>query len=258
MVLCNVAAYAFSPAILVTPLGAVSVVVSAILSDILLKERLNFSAKIGCLQCMLGAVLLVINAPPSNTTTTLSSFWELVWTPLFMAYFLTNLSVLAALILYASPRWGEQWPLIHISICSIIGSFVVVSFQGLGSAIVFSSETFAEWSMYPLLILICVSGVTQIHYLNKALNVFSTAIVTPIYYVFFTAATLVSSAMLLRDFRFDSEVGMVSALVGFGVIVGGVALLFAYSLQLGREDEAAGKGVYAHPMRRSRNSGGGG
>lgn len=39
----NFMAYAFSPAILVTPLGAVSVVVSAILSVIFLKERINFS-----------------------------------------------------------------------------------------------------------------------------------------------------------------------------------------------------------------------
>ncbi|KAJ3208934.1 hypothetical protein HDU67_006472 [Dinochytrium kinnereticum] len=234
--LCNVAAYAFSPAILVTPLGAVSVVISAIMSDIFLKEKLNFSAKIGCAQCILGAILLVVNAPASNSTTTIQSFWNFALDPIFIVYFIVNCLGLAYLILFAAPRWGDRWPLIYISICSIMGSFVVVAMQGFGSAVVYSFANpsvnqFKEWTMYPLLIFVILTGVFQINYLNKALNIFSTAIVTPIYYVFFTTATLLCSAILLRDFRFDTAINGVSALVGFIVIVGGVALLFAYSLQ---------------------------
>ncbi|KAJ3191479.1 hypothetical protein HK101_007679 [Irineochytrium annulatum] len=248
--LCNVAAYAFSPAILVTPLGAVSVVVSAILSDLLLKEKLNFSAKIGCAQCMLGAVLLVINAPASNTTTTLKSFWTLAGSWIFLVYFAVNMIALLLLVFLAAPRWGERWPLIYISICSILGSFVVVSMQGLGSAIVYTAShpddnQFKDWTMYPLLVMVVLSGVMQINYLNKALNIFSTAIVTPVYYVFFTTATLLCSAILLRDFMFDTVVNGVSALVGFCVIVGGVALLFAYSLQLAKEDQMSAQAVAA-------------
>ncbi|OBZ81261.1 Magnesium transporter NIPA2, partial [Choanephora cucurbitarum] len=51
---CNFVAYAFTQAILVTPLGAISVVLSAVLSSIFLKERLTFQGKVGCLQCVLG------------------------------------------------------------------------------------------------------------------------------------------------------------------------------------------------------------
>lgn len=54
----NFAAYSFTPAILVTPLGALSVVVTAVLSSIFLKERLDITAKIGCAQCLLGALVL--------------------------------------------------------------------------------------------------------------------------------------------------------------------------------------------------------
>ncbi|KAJ3109573.1 hypothetical protein HDU96_007176 [Phlyctochytrium bullatum] len=255
--LCNVAAYAFSPAILVTPLGAVSVVISAVLSDFFLKEKLNFSAKIGCAQCLLGAVLLVVNSPASNTTTTIQSFWNFALDPIFLAYFFANCAGLAYLIFYAAPRWGERWPLIYISICSIMGSFVVVSMQGFGSAVVYTfsagaANQFKEWSMYPLLLFVILTGVAQINYLNKALNIFSTAIVTPIYYVFFTTATLACSAVLLRDFKFDSAINGVSAMVGFLVIVGGVALLFAYSLQVAKtsttspEKTPAGTDAAAH------------
>ncbi|KAJ8985274.1 hypothetical protein NQ317_007061 [Molorchus minor] len=45
----NFAAYAFAPASLVTPLGALSVLVSAILASKFLKETMNLVGKLGCL-----------------------------------------------------------------------------------------------------------------------------------------------------------------------------------------------------------------
>ena len=46
--ICNFVAYAFVEAILVTPLGALSVVITTVLSAIFLKERLSFVGKVGC------------------------------------------------------------------------------------------------------------------------------------------------------------------------------------------------------------------
>ena len=51
----NFAAYAFAAATLVTPLGALSVLVSAILSSYFLNERLNLHGKIGCFLSILGS-----------------------------------------------------------------------------------------------------------------------------------------------------------------------------------------------------------
>lgn len=42
----NLLAYAFAPAALVTPLGALSVLVSAVLASKFLKEHLNFIGKV--------------------------------------------------------------------------------------------------------------------------------------------------------------------------------------------------------------------
>lgn len=44
--LANFAAYAFAPASLVTPLGALSVLVSAVLSSKYLKENINLLGKV--------------------------------------------------------------------------------------------------------------------------------------------------------------------------------------------------------------------
>ena len=73
--------------------------------------------------------------------------------------------------------------------------------------------------MYPLIGFILVTGAIQISYLNKALNIYSTAVVTPIYYVCFTSATLLCSAILLRQFAVEDGVKAATAVLGFVVIV---------------------------------------
>ena len=50
----NFAAYAFAPAILVTPLGALSIIVSAVLAHHLLAEKLHVFGWLGCLLCIVG------------------------------------------------------------------------------------------------------------------------------------------------------------------------------------------------------------
>jgi uncharacterized membrane protein len=55
-------------AILVTPLGALSVVICAILSTFFLKETLTFFGWLGCALCILGATILALNAPEVRWT----------------------------------------------------------------------------------------------------------------------------------------------------------------------------------------------
>ena len=52
--ICNFVAYAFTDAILVTPLGALSVVITTVLSAIFLKERLSFVGKVSCFYLHIG------------------------------------------------------------------------------------------------------------------------------------------------------------------------------------------------------------
>ena len=60
----NFAAYAFAPAILVTPLGALSVLIGAVLGSYFLDEQLGLLGKIGCAICLIGSVIIVLHAPP--------------------------------------------------------------------------------------------------------------------------------------------------------------------------------------------------
>lgn len=63
---CNFAAYAFAPAILVTPLGALSVLIGAVLGSYFLNEELGTLGKLGSAICLIGAVIIVLHAPPDE------------------------------------------------------------------------------------------------------------------------------------------------------------------------------------------------
>lgn len=62
----NFAAYAFAPAILVTPLGALSVLTGAVLGAYFLGERLGVLGRLGCAICLIGSVVIVSHAPPDK------------------------------------------------------------------------------------------------------------------------------------------------------------------------------------------------
>ena len=66
----NFAAYAFAPAILVTPLGALSVLIGAVLGSYFLKERLGQLGKIGCAIALIGSIIIVLHAPPDKDVQT--------------------------------------------------------------------------------------------------------------------------------------------------------------------------------------------
>ncbi|RCH97362.1 hypothetical protein CU098_001218, partial [Rhizopus stolonifer] len=225
---CNFVAYAFTQAILVTPLGAISVVLSAVLSSIFLKERLSFQGKVGCLQCVLGAVIIVMHAPEQGAAdNSIDTFKSLMLSVGFLVYAFIAVALSLFLVFYCGPRWGKTNMLVYISICSLIGSLSVVFTQGIGGAIVHSfavANQFTNWFTYLVLILTLVTLAIEIIYLNKALNIFNTAVVTPTYYVLFTTLTIVSSIVFYRGFD-ASPVNVVTCVFGFFIICSGVALL---------------------------------
>ncbi|KAF9955428.1 hypothetical protein BGZ72_003737, partial [Mortierella alpina] len=79
--ICNFIAYSFAPALIVTPLGALSVVVCAVLSSIVLKEKLSLQGKIGCALCIVGAVVIVLHAPAQAAVTDIDQFKHFVIQP---------------------------------------------------------------------------------------------------------------------------------------------------------------------------------
>lgn len=124
----NFAAYAFAPATLVTPLGALSVLVSAILASRWLNERLNLLGKVGCFICILGSTVLVMHSPKEQELQTMEELSEKLRDIAFIVYAFLIVSGAVALIFFVSPRYGQTNPLVYIAITGTIGS-LSVTFQ---------------------------------------------------------------------------------------------------------------------------------
>lgn len=127
-------AYAFADAVLVTPLGALSVVVCAILSSIFLKERLSFFGKVGCALCIVGAAIIALNGPEEQSATTIpevrpplcifdsasqcehAQFQKLFLAPGFLVF--GSIAILASIgiIFFVAPKYGKKNMLVYISV----------------------------------------------------------------------------------------------------------------------------------------------
>ncbi|XP_006898653.1 PREDICTED: magnesium transporter NIPA2 isoform X2 [Elephantulus edwardii] len=227
----NFAAYAFAPATLVTPLGALSVLVSAILSSYFLNERLNLHGKIGCLLSILGSTVMVIHAPKEEEIETLNEMSHKLGDSGFLVFATLVVIVSLILIFVVGPRHGQTNILVYITICSIIGAFSVSCVKGLGIAIkeLLTGKHVLNHPLAWVLLLsliVCVS--TQINYLNRALDIFNTSIVTPIYYVFFTTSVLTCSAILFKEWQDMPVDDIIGTLSGFFTIIVGIFLLHAF------------------------------
>lgn len=116
----------------------------------------------------------------------------------------------------------------QISICSMIGGLSVVCTSGLGASILTSingNNQFTYWFIYFILVFgahsfflqyraeqhanfgtfaVVVTLLTEINFLNKALELFNTAMVTPIYFVLFTGCSE-SSLSYYRQLADDGQ-----------------------------------------------------
>ncbi|ANZ75078.1 BA75_02410T0 [Komagataella pastoris] len=224
----NFAAYTFAPAILVTPLGALSVIIGAVLAAMFLREELGTLGKMGCAICLLGSVIIVLHAPEDKEISTVDEILEYATQPGFLFYCFLVTSYTLVTIYKIVPKYGHKNPMVYISICSVVGSVSVMSIKAFGIALKLTfggNNQFTHPSTYFFILVVVVCIMTQMNYFNKALDQFETSIVNPLYYVTFTTATLCASFILFKGFNTTSSVNIISLLCGFLIIFSGVYLL---------------------------------
>lgn len=226
--IANFAAYTFAPAILVTPLGALSVIIGAVLASIFLKEELGILGKMGCAICLMGSVIIVLHAPPDKEIETVDEILQYAMRPSFLFYSFLILAYALFMIYKIVPKYGHTNPMIYISICSSVGSISVMSIKAFGIALKLTfagNNQFTHASTYIFIAIVILCILTQMNYFNKALDQFDTSIVNPLYYVTFTTFTLAASFILFQGFNTTSAVNIISLLIGFLIIFSGVYLL---------------------------------
>ncbi|KAL9256788.1 putative magnesium transporter NIPA4 [Drosera capensis] len=208
----NFAAYAFAPAILVTPLGA----------------RLHIFGVVGCVLCVVGSTTIVLHAPQERQIESVKEVWDLATEPGFVVYAVLVMAAAFVLVAHFVPRYGQTHVMVYVGVCSLVGSLSVMGVKGLGIAL---KLTFSGMNqlIYPQTWIFAVFVVTcilaQMNYLNKALDTFNTAVVSPIYYVMFTSLTIVASVIMFKDWDGQNPTQIVTEMCGFVTILSGTFLL---------------------------------
>ncbi|KAK8491326.1 hypothetical protein GQ457_01G033540 [Hibiscus cannabinus] len=226
--IANFAAYAYAPAILVTPLGALSIIFSAVLAHFILKERLHIFGMLGCALCVVGSTTIVLHAPKERNIESVKQVWQLATEPGFIVYFWVVLVVVAVIIFRYVPRYGQTHLIVYIGICSLMGSLTVMGVKAIGIALKLSFggmnqfKYYQTWIFTAIVIFCCL---LQINYLNKALDTFNTAVVCPVYYVMFTTFTILASMIMFKDWDSQGGTEITTELCGFVTILSGTFLL---------------------------------
>ncbi|TFK41424.1 magnesium transporter NIPA-domain-containing protein [Crucibulum laeve] len=226
--IANFAAYTFAPPILVTPLGALSVLIGAVLASFLLNEELGHLGRVGCALCLLGSLIIVLHAPEDKPVETVDEILHYAIQPGFLMYCLTVLVFALVMIYSVAPKHGRSNPIVYISICSLVGSVSVMAIKGFGVAVKLTfagKNQFTHPSTYVFGIVVAVCIIVQMNYFNKALDTFSTNVVNPMYYVGFSTCTIVASLILFQGFNTTDASNTFSLLAGFIVTFLGVHLL---------------------------------
>jgi len=226
--IANFAAYTFAPPILVTPLGALSVLIGAVLASFLLNEELGHLGRLGCALCLIGSLIIVLHAPEDKPVETVDEILDYALRPGFLLYAFTVLVFTLTMIYGVVPKYGRSNPLVYISICSLVGSISIMAVKGFGVAVKLTfggNNQFTHPSTYLFGIIVALCILVQMNYFNKALDTFSTNVVNPMYYVGFSTATVVASLILFQGFNTSDTADTLSLLCGFAVTFLGVHLL---------------------------------
>ncbi|XP_037446975.1 probable magnesium transporter NIPA2 isoform X4 [Triticum dicoccoides] len=199
--IANFAAYAFAPAILVTPLGALSIIFSAVLAHFILKERLHMFGVVGCILCVVGSVGIVLHAPKEREINSVEEIWHFATQPGFIVYSCVAVVGALFLIFWAVKRSGHRKMLVYIAICSLMGSLTVISVKAVAIALKLSfseSNQFIYVQTWFFIFVVIICCLVQLNYLNKALDSFNTAVVSPVYYVMFTILTILANMIMYK------------------------------------------------------------
>lgn len=227
----NFAAFGFAPASLVAPLGAWSVVLSAILAHVFLHENVSNRNLLGIALCVTGAFLIGAAGPDVSTSEAAldadTVFRLLVRTP-FVVFIILTLTATAVLVYIAHrTSLGQKYIFIYVGVSSLLGGVTVVCAKALSTFLRLTFEgnsQFGNWLPFALVVILATAILAQLRYLNLAMAQFGNAQVIPVYYVLFTSCAMSSGVIMYREFD-ALTIGNIPFFLGICSTMSGVFLV---------------------------------
>ncbi|XP_052368202.1 NIPA-like protein 2 isoform X44 [Oncorhynchus keta] len=197
----NFAAYGFAPASLIAPLGCVSVIASAVISVVFLKETLRATDIVGGALAVVGTYLLVTFAPHTSThiTAHLVQRYAVSWQ--FLIYLFLEV-VVFSILLYLYKRRNIKHITIVMLLVALLASLTVISVKAVSGMITESLKGDLQLTypiFYVMVVVMVASCAFQIKFLNQAMKMFDATEVVPINFVFFTASAITAGTLFNQN-----------------------------------------------------------
>jgi len=223
----NLIAYGYAPAAIVTPIGSIGVVTNVLITTWVLKEPLTILNIFGVLCVVAGIVIVVLFAPKAVITFSSRTVWNDV---IFTRHFGIYLAVLAGSLMIMIPvsrKYGKKSVLIYIIMCAIIASLTIVCAKSFSTLLISSAENgigtelLSPWP-YIFLIVMVITAVLSMGYVNKAMMIFDNSQVVPTYFSLFTTASVGAVGWVYHEFDCFIDltksilflVGIMTAMIG--------------------------------------------
>ncbi|KAL1708509.1 magnesium transporter NIPA-domain-containing protein [Schizophyllum commune] len=239
----NFISYAWAPASVVAPLGTFALIANCFFAPLMIGERFRKRDLLGICIAVVGAVTVVLSTQSSDTRLNPDALIRAICKTSFAVYTIVYL-VLGLIFVSLSPgRIGQKYLFIDVGLCALFGGFTVLSTKAVSTLLTMEwVNIFTHWITYVVILVLIITGVGQIRYLNRALMRFDSKVVIPMQFVLFNLSAIVGSAILYGDFERAKFHQIVTFLYGCGATFLGVFIIAWAGPGDGGEGEGEGEG----------------
>lgn len=198
----NFSAYGFAPASLVAPLGTTTVIANMFIAVGILKEKLRPADIFGCAMAVVGAFLLVNFSTRTEKVLDADGIVEHLQKLGFIIYLCTEVAVLVALFV-VKLKFHVDSILVLILITALLASFTVIAAKAVSGMLQLTMSGCLQihYAIFWLLVVIMVvTGIAQVKFLNQAMQLFDSTTVVPTNFVFFTISAILAGIVFYNEF----------------------------------------------------------
>ncbi|XP_007424146.1 NIPA-like protein 3 isoform X2 [Python bivittatus] len=195
-------AYAFAPLSLIVPLGAVSVIASAIIGVIFIREKWKPKDFLSCGLAIVGTYLLITFGPNSHEIMTGENITKHLVSWPFLLYMLLEI-ILFCLLLYFYKEKKANYIVVILLLVALLGSMTVITVKAVAGMIVVSIRGNVQLG-YPIFYIMVVCMVAtaafQAAFLTQASQLYDASQIASVGYILSTVTAITAGATFYLDF----------------------------------------------------------
>ncbi|XP_078481276.1 NIPA-like protein 2 [Ciona intestinalis] len=222
----NFVAYGFAPASVVAPLGCVAVLANGGLAVIFNEESLRMRDVVGASFAIVGSFLIVtFSSKPkmilnAQELTSHLGGWQ------FIIYVFVEV-VMFGIVMFVKSHDVHN-VMLHLMLVAILGSFTVISAKAVSGLLALTIEGKSQLDepiLYIMIVIMIVTTIFQVKYLNEAMRLYDIATVVPINFVLFTISAILAGTLFYQELFHEAGINILMFIFGCLLSFAGVIFI---------------------------------